>query len=147
MSGFSVRDLGGSTGLLRRELQIRVCIGDPSQKDKLSYISVKHQINEARKQGYAHSEIINSIIRGMHSSLRLKSILEMKQNLDMSRFATSLRRKKYPRHIDFCANVITATQMSNQTPVDFVLRCTELREKLLLSSIISREIEYDAHFV
>ena len=71
MSGFSFRVLGGSASLLRRELRIRGCIGDPSQKDKLSYISVKHQINEVRKQRYADSEIINSSIRAMQHSLIL----------------------------------------------------------------------------
>ena len=56
MSVFSIRDLGGSAGMLRRELQIRGCIEDPTQTDKLC--SLKYQNNEARKQSYADSEII-----------------------------------------------------------------------------------------
>ena len=78
MTGFSLRKLGGSAGFLRKDLWIRGCIGDTSQKDKLSYISVKHRIHEVKKQGYADTEIINCIIRAMYSSLRLKIILEMK---------------------------------------------------------------------
>ena len=73
---------------------------NPSQKDKLSYISLKHQINEAIKQGYADSEIMNSMIRATHSSFRLKSILEMKQLYMptlLNYFVTSLWRKQYPR--------------------------------------------------
>ena len=50
MSGFSVQDLGGSAVLLGKDLRIRGCIGDPSQKDKLSYIIVKYQIHETKKK-------------------------------------------------------------------------------------------------
>ena len=140
--------MGGSAALLRRELRGRGCVGDPSQKDKSRYNSVKHQISELRNQSYAGSEIINSIIRTMHSSSRLKCILEMKQNFDMPTLLDDLqhccKEKSTP---DICANLTAATKMQNETPVDFDLRCIELREKLLFSSKTPGEIEYDAHLV
>ena len=37
--------------------------------------------------------------------------------------------------------------MPNEVPADFILRCIELREKLILTSKTSGEIEYDKVFV
>lgn len=49
------------------------------------------------------------------------------------------------KYTELYANLITATQLLNENPVDFALRCIDLREKFLLSSKIPGEIEYDAH--
>ena len=71
---------------LRRDLKLRGCIGDhnANQNDQLSFVSVKHQIYEAQREGYSEHEIVSSVIRSMHSGLRLKSILEMKSNLTLA---------------------------------------------------------------
>lgn len=39
--------------------------------------------------------------------------------------------------------MISITQMPNEGPVDFILKCIELREKIILTSQTSGEIEYD----
>ena len=39
--------------------------------------------------------------------------------------------------------MISITQMPNEGPVDFILKCIELREKIVLTSQTSGEIEYD----
>ena len=44
---------------------------------------------------------------------------------------------------DLCAQLTSISQMPNEGPVDFILRCIELREKLILTSKTSGEIEYD----
>ena len=127
--------MGGSAGLLRRELRITGCIGDPSQKHKLSCICVKHQIYEARKQVYLNREIVNSIIRAMYSSLRLKSILEMKQNLDMPSLLNYLQHHYEEKSTpDLCVDLTATTRMPNETPVDFVLKRIKLIENFLYSS-------------
>ena len=48
---------------------------------------------------------------------------------------------------DLCAELTACTQMRNETALDFVLRCIELREKLVLSSKTTGEIEYDESLV
>ena len=80
------RDLSASasdpTRLLRKDWKLRGSIGHPhaNQKDRISFISVKHQILEAMKQGYTKDEIKAGIIRSMHSASRLKNVLEMKSD-------------------------------------------------------------------
>ena len=39
--------------------------------------------------------------------------------------------------------MISITQVPNKGPVDFILKCIELREKIILTSQTSGEIEYD----
>ena len=73
------------TSLLRKDFKLRGCIGDlnANQKDKLSFVSVKRQVLDAKEQGYGENEIVVAIVRAMHGSLRLKSILEMKDRLKL----------------------------------------------------------------
>ena len=47
---------------------------------------------------------------------------------------------------DLCAQLTSISQMPNEGPVDFILRCIELREKLILTSKTSGEIEYFTSF-
>ena len=56
----------------------------PTKKDRLSFLSVKHQIYEAQRQAHTEDQIFSSVIRSMHSGLRLKSILQMKSNLALA---------------------------------------------------------------
>ena len=55
-------------------------------------------------------------------------------------FATPSQRKN---STDLCEQLTSITQMLNEGPVDFILRCIELREKLILTSKTSGETKYD----
>lgn len=48
---------------------------------------------------------------------------------------------------DLCAHLTSITEMANEAPVDFILRCIELWEELVLTSKTSGEIEYDEDLV
>ena len=69
------------TSLLREELKIKDQIGAANQKDKLTYVSLMHQIDEAQEVGYEESEIVSSVIRAMIPSLTLRNVLESTPNL------------------------------------------------------------------
>ena len=43
--------------------------------------------------------------------------------------------------------MISITQMPNEEPVDFILRCIELKEQIILTSQTSAEINYDEGLV
>ena len=45
--------------VLTKELKIRGQIGEAGQKDKLTYVSLMHQIKQARLTGYTDQEVIN----------------------------------------------------------------------------------------
>ena len=67
-------ELNQRTRLLRKELKIKGQIAD--QRDKLTYVSLIHQINEVQEACYDDSEIVNSVIKAMSLSLTLRNVLE-----------------------------------------------------------------------
>ena len=68
-----LRELGvlKKASLLRKEFRVKGSIGEADQKEKLTYVSLMHQINEAKAAGYDQDEIVNGIIRTMAPSLTL----------------------------------------------------------------------------
>ena len=97
---------------------------------------------------FTEDEIVRSVIRSMHSGLRIKIILEMKSNLTLAKLMRYLERNYEKKSsTGLCAELTSITQMPNEGLVDFILRCIELREKLILISKTSGEIEYDKVFV
>ena len=64
------------TILLRKELKSKGQIGEAHQRDKLTYVSLIHQISEPQEAGYNESEIVNSVIRALSPSLTFRNVLE-----------------------------------------------------------------------
>ena len=48
---------------MKKELKIKGQIGYASLKDKLTYVSLMHQTDEAQEAGYKESEIVSIVIR------------------------------------------------------------------------------------
>ena len=61
-----------SNSLLRREFKISGQIGEPGQADKLTFVSLTHQIDPGIKRNYKETEIVDAVIVAisLHSSLR-----------------------------------------------------------------------------
>ena len=62
--------------MLRRDLKLIGQIGEPNQRDKLSFVGVYNQMKEAEERGYMDKEIIAAVIRAMTPSLPLRKFLE-----------------------------------------------------------------------
>ena len=69
---------------MRKELKIKDQIGEVNQKDKLTYVSLMHQIDEAKQTWYEESEIVSSVIGAMIPSPSLRKVLESVPNLTQS---------------------------------------------------------------
>ena len=59
-------------------------IGQPGQRDKLTYVSLMHQIRDAQAAGYKEDEIVSSVINCMVPSLILRGVLETTPNLSFA---------------------------------------------------------------
>ena len=105
---------------------------------------VKYQICKVWRWGYTEDENVISVIRSIHSGLRVKSILEMKRNLA---FATLIWYVKHHHKekisTDLCTQLTSKIQMSNGGQVDFTLWCIKLNEKLIVVPKTSEEIKCD----
>ena len=60
-----------SSSLLRREFKISGQIGEPGQTEKLTFVSLMHQIDSGLKRDYQENEIVDAVICAIspHSSL------------------------------------------------------------------------------
>ena len=140
-------DVLKKTSLLRKELKIKGQIGEASQKDKLSYISLMHQINEAKASGYDDDEIVSSVIKAMVPSLTLRNVLETTKDLTLKRLHQFLEAHYEEKNAtELCSKLTSSIQLPEETPYSFVMRCIELRQKLLITAAKS-DIPYDATLV
>ena len=48
--------------MLRKELKIKGQIGEENQKDKPTYVSLMHQIDEAKEAVYEQSETVSNVM-------------------------------------------------------------------------------------
>ena len=78
------------TSLLKKEFWVKGSIGEVGQKEKLTYVSLVHQINEFKAAGYDQDEIVNGIIRAMVPNLTLRNTLETTADLNLDRFLSFL---------------------------------------------------------
>ena len=142
-----LRELNQRTKLLRKELKIKVQIGEAHQKDKLTYVSLIHQINEAQEAGYDESEIINSVIRAMSPSLTLRNVLETTSNLSLQRLLQFLESHFEEKSAtDLCGKLTSMIQLPEGSEYGYVMKCIEVRQKVLLASSNS-DIKYDKGLV
>ena len=140
-------ELNQRTSLLRKELKIKGQIGEAHQKDKLTYVSLIHQINEAQEAGYDESEIVNSVIRAMSPSLTLRNVLETTSNLSLQRLLQFLESHFEEKSAtDLCGKLTSMIQLPEETEYSYVMKCIEVRQKVLLASSKS-DIKYDKGLV
>ena len=81
----------GLTSVLRRQFKIIGQIGEPNQKDKLSYTSLVRQIEAGVDQGFTEKEIREGVIRAICPGLVLRSYLETYSDLTLNRLRKIIR--------------------------------------------------------
>ena len=74
-----------SSSALRRQFKISGQIGDPDQRDKLSFTSLVRQILNGKSQGYTDAEIVDGVIRAITPGMTLRNYLETYKELTLER--------------------------------------------------------------
>lgn len=67
--------------LLRKDLKIKGQIGEVRQRDKMFYVTLMRQTNEAESSSCGKKEIVNNVIRAMLPLLTLQNVLEASSDL------------------------------------------------------------------
>ena len=75
----------------KRELKIIGQIGEPGQKDKLSFVSLVRQIEGALQKSYKPQEVVDAVVRAINPGMRLRSYLEGLSDLTLPRLRRILR--------------------------------------------------------
>ena len=134
--------IGASMGIgnllsLRRELKITGQIGDPGQRDKLTFVSVHNQIKEAEQRGLSEREIIGAVIRAMTPSLPLRRFLEATSvdNVTLSLLKKYLRSHYHEKSAqELYAELDGITQRAGEDAMSFLFRSFKLEAKIILAA-------------
>ena len=106
-----------------------------------------HQIDEAQEAGYEESEIVSSVIRAMIPSLTLRNVLESTPNLSLNQLLQYLESHFDERNAtDLCSRLTSMVQLPEESEYQYVMRCIEIRQKVILASNKS-DIKYDKELV
>ena len=110
-------------------------IGGEKLKDCLSFVSLSRQIDTGVKTGYKESEIVEAVIRAVSPSLKLRSYLEMMNNLTLVRLKQILRAHfKEKTGTELYQELSSLCQGSKESAQDFLMRAMNLREQIVFAS-------------
>ena len=129
-----LRELGvlKKASLLGKEFRVKGSIGEAGQKEKLTYVSLMHQINEAKAAGYDQDDIVNGIITAMTPSLTFRNVQETTTDLNLDRLLRFLEiHFEEKSTTDLWIKLPSMAQSPEESSYSFLLRCIELREKIL----------------
>lgn len=138
-----------NTSIFRRELKIQGQIGEPGQKDKLTYQSLISQIDAGLKKGYTETEVATAVIRSIQAGLQLRSYLEGLSGLTLPKLRKILRfhfqEKSATELYQLLANI---SQLPKEDPQSFLIRALTIRQKIVFASQESdSKIKYDGELV
>ena len=120
---------------LKRDFKIFGVIGGEKLKDCLSFVSLSRQIDTGVKTGYKESEIVEAVIRAVSPILKLRSYLEMMNNLTLVRLKQILRAHfKEKTGTELYQELSSLCQGSKESAQDFLMRVMNLREQVVFAS-------------
>ena len=135
--------------VLRREFKINGQIGEPGQKDKLTFVSLVRQIESASSKGYSETEVIDGVIRAIIPSMQLRSYLETVSDLTLPKLRAILRSHFQKKSAtELYQQLTTIVQSPEESPQSFLIRALDLRQKVLFASKEAGvKIKYDESLV
>ena len=121
--------------MLVKEFKIQGTIGEPGQKDKLTYQSLISQIEAGLKRSYSDQEVVLAVIRAVQPGLQLRSYLESVNNITLERLRKILRFHFHEKSAtELYQSLTTAAQQENEDPQSFLMRALTIRQKILFAS-------------
>ena len=84
----------------------------------------------------------------MAPNLRLRNVLETMTDLTLARLMNFLQAHFEDGNApDLCGRLTSMSQLSEESTYQFVIRCLEMRQKVVIASKQSDEITYDPNLV
>ena len=132
-----------------RELKITGQIGEPNQKDKLTYASLERQIQRALKKGYEEGEVVEAVIQAITPGTKLKSYLESRIDLTLQALRQILRTHYIEKDATELYHSLTrAVQEPKEMPIQFLMRAMDLRQQIILASDrVKSGLKYSAELI
>ena len=133
----------------KRELKIIGQIGEPGQKDKLSFVSLARQIEGALQKGYKPLEVVDAVVRSINPGMRLRSYLEGLESLTLPRLRHILRSHYQEKSAtELYRQLSTLVQEPQEGSQSFLIRALDTRQKILFASKeADTQLKYDPALV
>ena len=136
--------------LQRLALKISGQIGEPGQTEKLTFVSLMHQIDSGLKRDYQENEIVDAVIRAISPHSSLRSYVETLSDLSLAKLRRILRvhyREKTASEV-YQQLATVCQHSSGESPQQFLLRALDLRNKVNFASKESDcEFNYGASLI
>lgn len=148
-TGSEINPTDLNSSIFRRELKIQGQVGEPGQKDKLTYQSLISQMETGISKGYSEKEVVSAVVRSIQAGLQLRSYLEGLSGLTLPRLRKILRfhfqEKSATELYQVLANI---SQTPKEDPQAFLIRALTIRQKIVFASQESDSpIKYDEALV
>ena len=118
---------------LKRDFKISGQIGDVSQKDRLSFSSLVHQIESGLKNDYTEDEIKEAVIKAINLTLSLRSYLGGKADLTLAKLRRIMRLHYQERTATELYHHLSSTvHQPKEKPQEFLIRLLDLKQKNLV---------------
>ena len=140
-----------TTSTLRRQFKINGQIGEPDQKDKISFSSLARQIQIGLTQGYVENEIVDGVIRAITPGLVLRSYLETYKDLTLDRLKRILRSHYGVKNTpELYQTLASLGQSQKESPQAFLMKALDLRQQILFASSDASDdtyLQYDSEHI
>jgi len=129
----SIREILSSSAL-RRQFKISGQVGEPDQKDKISFTSLVRQILSGQNQGYKESEIVDGVIRAISPGMVLRSYLETYKDLSLDRLKKILRSHYGVKNTtELYQSLAGICQGPKESPQAFLMNALDLRQQIIFA--------------
>ena len=124
-------------------------IGDVLQKDRLSFSSLLHQIENGLKSDYTEDEIKEAVIKAISPALSLRSYLVSKVDLTLAKLRRIMRsRYQETTATELYHQLSSTVHQPKEKPREFLIRLLNLKQKVLFASQeTDSELKYDPTLV
>ena len=148
VKGATARKEPESIGKIRLHREFKIS-GSIDIKAGISYTSVIRQVESGLAKGYTEADIVDGIIRATPAASGLRNYLEGREDLDLANLRGLLRAHYNEKSAtERYSELGAAKQNQTETPTEFLMRCLDLRNKILFASReSSSELKYSTELV
>ena len=135
--------------VLRGEFKIHGIVAGDHFQDGLSFVSLARQIKSGIKACYKETEIVEAVIRAVSPSLKLRSYLEMIEDLSLPRLRQIMKAHfKQKSATELYQELSVLHQQAGESPQDFLVRALNLKQQIIfVSDATDDPIKYEPSLV
>lgn len=127
----------------RKDFVISGKVGEPTNEKDIGYLGTVRQMKEGLDKGYDDAEVVAAVLKAI-GPRSLKTYLGMIDDLRCEDLCRYLRIHYHEKSAtELYQELINMKQTSKETPIAFVVRAFETREKILIASREGGREAYD----